>query len=67
MGHEVDHGYSVHHCDRFMYWQMYVCNMFVLPTLTQKASEQEEQKKVTYRPVSSTPVKKSSLRFVHRI
>ncbi len=40
MGHEVDHGYSVHACDRFMYWRMHVC--IALPTL---ASEQDEQKR----------------------
>ncbi len=32
----VEHAYSVHHCDRFMYWRMYACNRFVLPTLTQR-------------------------------
>ncbi len=52
---EVDHGYSVHHCDRFMYWQMYVCNRFVLPTLTLRLLNKKNKKKVTYRPVSSTP------------
>ncbi len=44
MGHEVDHGYSVHHCNRIMYWRImyeqYVCIAHPDP----KASEQEEQK-----------------------
>ncbi len=61
MAHEVDHGHSVHHCDRFMYWQMFVCNMFVLPTLTQRLPN-KKNKKVTYRPVSSPPVKRGQNR-----
>ncbi len=60
MGHEVDHGYSVRHWDRFMYFQMYVCNMFVLPTLTQRLLNKKD-KKVTYRLVFSTPVTRGDL------
>ena len=55
MGHEFDHGYSGHHCGRFMNWRMYVCNMFVLPNLIQKLLN-EKGKKVTYRLVSLMPV-----------
>ena len=34
---------------------MYLCNMFVLPSLTQRLLN-KKNKKVTYRPVSFTPV-----------
>ncbi len=62
MGHNFDHGYSVHH------W-VHCSLVYVLANIRMyahvciahpdpKASEQEEQKKVTYRPVvSSTPLK----------
>ncbi len=68
MGLEVDHGYSIHHCDSFMYWQMYVCDMYVcIAHPGPKASEQEEQlKKVTYTPVSLMPVKILENNFAER-
>ncbi len=44
MRHDVDHGNSVRHCDRFMYFQMYVCNMLVLPTLTQRLLNKKNNK-----------------------
>ncbi len=40
MGHKVGPGYSVHHCDRFMYLEnVYACNMFVLHWLLNKKNK----------------------------
>ncbi len=56
-GHEVDHGYSFHLCDQ-VYVLTNVCMQYVYIAYPDpKASEQEEQRKATYRLVSLTPVK----------
>ena len=56
-GTEVDQGYSVHHCDRFMYWRMYVCDRFVLPTLTQRLlNKKNNRRKLLYKPTAKTIV-----------
>ncbi len=46
IGHEVDHGYSTHHCDRFMYLANVCMQHVYIAHPDPKPSEQEEQNKL---------------------